>query len=228
MTSRFRVACVVLAATSAMAAPSRAATIIDLVRPYTGQWSPIGVPNTSTYGQSFTVGADTVLTGFSLYLNGNPNNEMLFKGYLYAWDGTKAVGPQLYASSVQSFSGVSDNSVPAEIAFNTGNLNLTTGQQYIAFLSTAGLQDGRPPSSYMMPYSAELRSEQYDGGGFQYFNTGDDFSLLTSTRWDTSGSNFGDVWFKARLIAQAVPAPGSLLLLTGLTAVVGLARRRAR
>jgi hypothetical protein len=229
MTTKLRLACAIFAATSALAAPARADTIINLVQPYTGSWTAIGVPDTSTYGQTFTVGADNVLTSFSLYLNGASNSEMRFKGYLYRWDGSKAVGPELYASSVQSFSGVDDNSVPAEFAFNTGNLSLTNGQQYIAFLSTAGLQLERPGSAYGMPFSGSLFSNPYAGGGFQYYNTGNDFSPLTSTTWETSGLALGDVWFKARLVAPAVPAPGSLLLLAGLAGTVGLVRsRRAR
>ena len=63
--------------------------------------NPFGVSDTSTYGQTFTVGADDVLNSFSLYLGSNPGSPINFKAYVYAWNGNRADGAQLFASATR-------------------------------------------------------------------------------------------------------------------------------
>ena len=217
-----------LAASSVLlAAPASAATSVDTTQPFTGAWSPFGDPDTSAYGQTFTVGADNVLDSFSLYLTGGVTNPVDFRAYIYGWDGSKATGTQLFASSLQSFTGsLYDN--PTEFLFSTGGLGLTTGAQYVAFLFAdfSGAE-----STASMPYSGSFGSEQMPGGGFVYYNAGDNFGALTSSTWNKASGD-DDVWFKASFSqgdVGAVPEPATwALFLFGFFAVGGLMRSAKR
>ena len=182
---------------------------------------PFGNPDTATYGQTFVVGGDDVLKGFSLYLGGNVAEPFNFKGYIYAWNGSRADGAQLYESAVREYAG---GNAPLEFAFDTGNLQLTSGSKYVAFLSTSGLQDG-VSSTATMPRANG--GDLLPGGDFVYFNNGNDFSRLTTSSWDCSGCGFGDVWFKASLSAgDAVPEPATWAMMIGGFGMAGAAMRR--
>jgi hypothetical protein len=214
----------IIAAVLGGVAPASAATSINTVSPFLGNFTPIGIPNTSTYGQTFTVGADNVLNGFSMYLAGQATFD--FKAYVYAWDGAKATGPALFGSALHTFTG-SPASTPTEFAYDTGNLALTNGQQYVAFLSTAGLQGAQPDSTGGMPYSD---SNPYSGGDFVYYNSGNNFSLLTTSSWELTGGS-GDAWFKAQFNdgAGAVPEPATwAMMIAGFAMVGGTMRYRRR
>ena len=65
----------------------------------------IGQPGSSAVGQTFLAPSQAAMTGFSMYLSGdylssNPGG-LLFRGYLMQWDGTRPIGPALFASAVQ-------------------------------------------------------------------------------------------------------------------------------
>lgn len=213
-------------ATSALAPAANAATI-DTTQAFTGAWSPFGVSDTSTYGQTFTAGAANTLNSFSLFLHGAVPSPIEFKAYIYAWNGDFATGPQLFASALQTFTG-SPFATPAEFAFNTGNLGLTSGQQYVAFLTTAGLQAGRPDSTATMPYAGAFGSEALAGGSFVFYNSGNNFAALTSTPWDLRNSNsngIGDVWFRASF-GNGVPEPAAWAMMLAGFGLVGSAMRR--
>lgn len=212
----------------ATAAPAYAATTIDTTGSFTGDWTSIGNPNTATYGQTFTVGADNTLNSFSMYLDQTPQNPYDFKAYIYAWDGSKATGSALYTSGIQTFSGTNYGN-PQEFAFNTGNTGLVSGSQYVAFLSTSGLQAGKPFGTSGMPYAGSFGSDAMPGGGFVYLNNGDNFGLLTSSAWNQTGQ--GDVWFKATFnaVAGGVPEPSTwAMMIFGFGAVGGAMRTRRR
>ena len=209
----FATACAFLAA--AAATPATAATSIDTTGTHGGDVYEFGQPNTSAYGETFTVGADNVLNGFSLYLTSTPQVSPLnFTAYIYAWNGSSAAGSALYTSSAQSFAG---SATPTEFSFNTGNLALGSGQQYVAFLfANSGGVVGMPFPS----------GDAYSGGTFVFNNAGTDFASLTSGGWSTFGNN--DVWFKALFNVSAVPEPGTwALMLLGFGAI-GIATRRDR
>jgi len=190
--------------------------------PGPGNIAAFGESNTATYGQTFTaVAGTTQLNRFTLYLRQTTAQAVTFAGYVYAWDGTKAVGPQLFASGAQQTSGVGQTD---GYNFNAGGINLVAGQQYVAFLSASGFFDG-VQSLANMPGVGNT----YSDGDFVFYNNGNNFSLLTNTAWSCTGCGYGDVAFQAEFSGPGAeaPEPATLALFgTGLSAVAGVARRR--
>lgn len=194
--------------------------------PYSGSWGPFADTNTATYGQTFKTGADTVLDSFTLYLD-HATRTVDFKAYVYAWNGSRAVGQALYSSDVQHFSGTQITG----FTFNTGGLQLDSSLRYVAFLSTSGIAGGEDGSS-KMPYSGSFGSNPYADGDFVYYNNGDNFNLLTTNAWGMTGGN-GDVWFQANLSSAviaargaAIPEPATMGLTAAALGAVALVRRR--
>lgn len=207
---------------SGVMAPAQAATSIDTTGgTFVANITPFGVTDTSTYGQTFTVGSDNSLDSFTMYLNGAAGAAIKFKSYVYAWDGAKATGSALYSSALQTFSGGGTTA----FAFDTSGLKLQSGSRYVAFLSTAGLQAGQPQNTYAMPL---VTSNTYSGGDFVFYNAGDNFAALTNSKWDCAECGFGDAFFKASLSAGAVPEPATWAMMILGMGAVGFAMRRSR
>ena len=131
-TSYLKASLLLFAVLGAVAADA-SASIIDNTG-ITARIQPFGYYDTSTYGQTFTVGADNVLNGFSMYLYGNMQTLNL-RGYVAGWDGSKATSI-LYTSTTRS---VTPGQGLMEFSFDTGNLGLTEGQKYVMFLSVSDL-----------------------------------------------------------------------------------------
>jgi len=182
--------------------------------------SPFGSPHTSTYGQTFTAGADdAAITGFSMFLYGD-DLPLTFRGYLATWTGTQA-GTLLFTSDDTIIS--APGSVQ-EFAFST-NVAVTAGQQYVAFLSTSDL-GGQLATSYTMP----LTGNSISGGRFYYSNNALDFSSLFNDQWDGQYSS-NDAALKvsfSSLAANAVPEPATWAMMIGGFAMAGGAMRRRK
>jgi hypothetical protein len=107
-----------------------------------------------------------------------------------------------------------------KFTFNTGGINLSSGQQYIAFMSASIFFDGVRGGSA----AGRLDSNVYSGGQFFFLNNGSDFSLLTANPWFTEGGD--DLAFQASFSAP-VPIPGAVWLMgSALAGLAGLSRRR--
>jgi len=197
-----------------------------------GSW---GVTDTATFGQTVTVPVgDITLKSFSFQLGGSDpafgdidGGPIDYKAFVYLWDGSEASGPALFDSGLQTFTPPPASS-PASgftaVTF-TPNINVVAGQQYVMFLSTAGLQSGRPDST--IEWAADL-SGPYADGDFVFLNNTDDPSLWTTAGWSSFGGP--DLAFSAEFAAPAstVPEPGSIFLIVSMVGVFPLIRKRSK
>jgi hypothetical protein len=169
----------------------QALTTIDTTPSWNGTTfiSSFGNPNTATYGQVVTVPStnDTVLQSFSFYIK--LSDTCPFRGYVYAWDGTKATGSALYKSPVRWTSSF-DNF--EEVTFETGGIALTPGAQYVLFASTSE-EVGLPSAGRW----GAIGSNVYTGGTFVYINNGTNTAEWTTVAWSTIAE---DLAFRATFV----------------------------
>ncbi len=195
-----------------VAGTAQAQTIIDTTPSWDGIdfVQPFGEDNTATYGQTFTVGSDNVLNDFTFFLNdfdGQPD-VVDFAAYVAEWDGLKATGSILYQSAPQSTTNAAGFE---QFTFNTGGISLTSGKQYVAFLSASNFFDG---TTGLAGLGFTDFQDVYSGGNFVFYNNGSDFSLLTKNTWDDVGTGgFGDSAFKVSFsqASASVPEPTTML-----------------
>jgi len=186
---------------------------------YNPYWHPFGYPNTATYGETFIApsNGDNYLQSFSFYMAGPySSGDIVLSAYIATWTGTGA-GTLLWTSAPVDY----PNTGNAELAFNTGGLQLTAGANYIAFISV---------SQYYGQSSGLAYISGGDGGcpgcAFAYYNNGGDFGSLFTNSWDAYGYQ-PDFAFSANFTAGSTPEPGTLVLLgTGLLGAVGAIRRK--
>jgi hypothetical protein len=191
---------------------------------YSPFWNPFGNPNTATYGETFTApsNGNNFLTDFSLYLAGpsSPGNIEL-GGYIATWNGTQA-GTLLYSSAEINY----PNTGNAQLEFNTGELQLTPGATYVAFLSVSQYYGASSGLSF-----ASEGNGSCPGCAFVYYNNSGNFNELFTHSWDATGLQ-PDFAFTADFNSGGsgtgtVPEPGTFLLMgSGLLAAVGVMRRK--
>jgi hypothetical protein len=213
-----------------IAAPA-AASAIDTSGGYASKIDYFGAQYTPTYGQTFTVGSDNALDGFTFYLGGGAAR---VRAYVYSWNGTGVLGTALYASDARSFGGTAGDAFEA-LRFDVGALDLRKGQRYVAFLTTAGLAQPGGGKSSWMPTAGSIGTNAYAGGDFVYTNAGSSLDAIAGAQWEDTQGALGDVQFKADFSAGAtagagVPEPAAWAMLIGGFGLAGgaLRRRRAR
>jgi hypothetical protein len=163
------------------------------------------------YGQTFTAtGLDVQLDSFSLVLQGfqpGTDQPMALRGFVAEWDSTlNRPGAALFQSDIRYAVNINANQ---EFSF-TPDLVLTADHQYVAYLSTLGLESF-PEQRYDVK---KTRVDVLPGEGM--------VSGGASGPWGSFGDI--DMWFKAQLSPVRVPEPGSLLLIV--VGVVGLVGAR--
>lgn len=154
-----------------------------------------GYPNTATYGQIITVPAtDTVLQNFTFYMQ--QETSCTFRGYVYAWNGNRAVGPELYESlRMQTSQGISFEAVTFSIP---GGLLLTAGSQYVLFASISR-ESGSGEGDW-----GYIEANPYAEGSFCYINDTSNDSLWTTIDWTVRTGD--DLAFTAFFTPGSTPA----------------------
>lgn len=197
----------------------------------------LGEGANETNGQTFTVPlTDNVLTSFRLMLADEDDGlydqygftgQTKFDFKVMAWNGTRATGSSLFSSGPLTVT--TGNYTPAEFTFNTGNLALTPGGQYVAFVTTSERADGANDFATVAnagdPYGGG--GDAYAGGDFVYLDNGTDTSAWTTTNWTklrTDDAVPMDAAFRATFVA-AVPEPSSAGAFIAAGAFLGLRRR---
>jgi PASTA domain len=174
-----------------LAAPSAglADTTIGTVGAYEAEpeeFYDFGDPNTATYGQVVTAPADEQsLSSFTFYLN--VPNALVFRAYVYAWDGEKATGPALYEGP--DMQTTEPEGVYQPITADLGKVAVTPGRQYVLFFSIS--KDATDEESDLSGGWGEAPSGSYDEGELVYINNGYEPSAWTTQSWDVeSGQEF--------------------------------------
>jgi hypothetical protein len=218
-----------------------------------------------SWGQTFTapVAGSTNLSSFSFFLNNGGHttaNEFSFRGFLAAWDAAAntVVGDLLWTSASRTGStapqdangdGVMDFE---EYAFNTGGLNLSAGQMYYAFLSSAndldpaqepGIYGNGAQAVYGFDATGQTGGAYVLGGAVGWTMDTDGSAPLTGEQlrngatFRNETSNY-DMGFTATFATANgggqtppptdMPEPGSLaMLVAGLVGIRKATRRRA-
>lgn len=190
-----------------------------------------GVPLYATVGQTFTAAVDGQLSAFSVWLgNEAPSpdantvdaDQLRFRAYIMAWNGSASVGPVLYSSDITS--GPTSN--PQQFTFAPGSLMLTSGSSYVAFLSASGLFAENPDFALA---AVGLSDESGLGGTSVFLDSGDDMDCFLATcaaAWQ-SGTEFSAPQLQFEIVVRTVPEPASVsLALIGLAGLTLVARRR--
>jgi len=153
---------------------------------------PFGVTDTATYGQVFNPPAGAVeLNSFVFKIN-TQSNPILVKAYVATWDRTNFQAISiLYASS--SFTINTNGYTDVTYTLSTP-ISVDPSTPYVAFFSTSGIQSGQPSFT-----SCWVGGPQIVGEEFAFYNNGDDFSLLTTSTWQSffSGTLLFQAYFNA-------------------------------
>lgn len=121
------------------------------------------------------------MSGFTFELSQGGGTPPQYQAFVYAWDPVNKVitGSSLYTSGVFT---APSGAAYTPVSFNTGNVVLTPGQQYVLFLSISN-QGAQPNSNYK--YGALTNNTTYAGGQFVFQNNGTNFANLSTTGWSS-------------------------------------------
>lgn len=194
-----------------------------------------GVPNTSTYGQTFVAPAGAgALEDFTFFIKTEAGSRLLARpfvmrwtGGLYGGEGGTAVGPTLHLGSPITL-------VPTggfeEVLLDVGGVPVTPGSSYVLGLTISDPADfnastGKSVWGIIGNHVSGLKS---GGGGFVFFNNLDQIGELETVPWDNF-IDLGDLAFKATF-SPPVPEAGSSLafLALGLFGLTYATRRATR
>jgi len=200
------------------------ADVIETNQPSGSGIGPLGTSNVITFGEVFTVpsGGYTQLNSFGFYFQGTLS--LVYAG-VAAWTGSGA-GSALFTSLPFSAANgdVSFDDNYQRITINTGGLSFVNGQDYVAYVSVAGLASS---SGYD---GLELGSGAGNDLGFAYDNSG---ASPNGDNWiscQVTGCSFNLAYTMdfSQPNQTDVPEPGTVALVGFGLAGIGVFRRRAR
>ncbi|MGH9046343.1 MAG: IPT/TIG domain-containing protein [Acidimicrobiales bacterium] len=126
--------------------------------------APFGDPDTATYGQVVTAPSGT-LDSFTFELN--VPTALVFRAYVYAWNGTEATGSALYEGPNMT---TTEEGAFQPVTVNTGGISVTTGEQYVLFFSISKNQVADEGTNLTGPWGTV--GEGYSEGELVYANNG--------------------------------------------------------
>ena len=205
-----------LAVMAACVAASPASATV-FVNAATASISAFGSPDTTTYGQVFQAPGGT-LSSFSFFDSTSRADGAKF--VVAAWNGTRAVGPELFTSLTGT---VAASGSFFEHAYSGINLGLTTGSSYVAYLTVAGVESPVSQVSFSASNTSPL------GGNFSYLNSIGVDPLATSDNWANVGGLHAQYVARFDDAVAAVPEPATWsMMLLGFGAVGYSMRRKQR
>lgn len=143
-----------------------------------------GVPNTATYGQTFTAtDQQRRLLGFTFYLQNFSGTAPKYQAAVYEWNNatSRITGPALFTSAVMTAPGGSGYTA---VKISTGNIALDTGKRYVMFFTTS-TQGAQHNGSYKW---GSVNGTTYAGGDFMFKNNGTNFNQLSTSNWSIFGA----------------------------------------
>jgi hypothetical protein len=194
------VASLVAAGVVGVAAAGVSPVVISTLADENNVASSFGDDATATYGQTVTApavaapaGTPVVLTSFSFRMNLPAG--LILRGFVYAWDGTKATGPELFQSAPMHTNG----SGMETITFTTPEVPVVVGLQYVIFASisldfAADIGQGNGPWGLVTPST-------YPDGSFVFLSNAGDSSQWTTTDWNQFIFVTADAAFSAAFAA---------------------------
>ena len=136
-----------------------------------------GDPNTATYGQTFTAPSNS-MTSMSFFVSDVQDDPISYSAYVYAWDGSKASGPAVFASGQLQTDGIDFGGGGfQQIVVPTPGATLTPGDQYVAFLSCSNYFPTGGGASW-----GNSGADAFPGT-FVFQNNGDNFNALFTDPW---------------------------------------------
>jgi hypothetical protein len=156
--------------------------------------SSFGKPDTATYGQTVVVPAGVAALSSFTFDVALPTN-LVFRGEVYAWNGSRATGPALWEGAPMSTS----TSGFQEITFRP-DARVNPGSQLVLFASVSKDYGASGAGSGTWAF---ISSSPYPDGTFVYENNGNDPSQWTNTAWSNYGDNLA---FKATFGDYVAPA----------------------
>jgi hypothetical protein len=172
--------------------------------------SPLGTPGVTSFGQHFVAPSDSLLQNFNFYASEGDRGNVSF--VISQWDGQKAVGPALFSQANILYDAGSQ-----ALGANNINLSLTSGREYIAYLTTAN-----QPSPMGNVFMESASHHGGLSGSFSALNSNGADPLLSPVAW--TNLPMINMMYTATFTTP-VPEPETYALL-GMGVIVLLASRR--
>lgn len=199
-----------------VAGPAQAATIdtSSFTNTSVTSW---GNPDTTTYGQSFTMDTAATLQSFSFWIN-DYGGAISYVAHIFAFTGSQTIGGSLF-----NLAGTTAGAnAYLETTVSLGSLAVGAGQYVALMQATSNPSKG--------DFRLSIGADAYAAGSFIYQNNRGDLSRLGTHPLNDGGYTPGtdDLGFRLEYTQiAAVPLPASLpMLAAGLFGLAALARRR--